>query len=286
MKKNNIGSISVISTPIGNLEDITIRAIRTLKEVDFIACEDTRITLKLCNKHEINCKGKLISYHEHNSKNMIPYIMNRIKDGFNIGVVTDAGTPLISDPGYKLIKAALDDSIIVKSIPGPSAVTAALSISGISTDQFMFVGFLPKKASLRERKLSSLNNHESSIIIFENARRLNKLLLELYELLGNRNISIVREITKVYEENIRGKLSDTINLLKDKSIKGELVILIEKPETNKDNYTDEEILAMLKVNIPKIGVSRASKKISKITSIKSDYIYKLAITLNKATSKI
>ena len=284
MKKNNIGSISVISTPIGNSEDITLRAIRALKEIDFIACEDTRMTSKLCHIHKINCKGKLISYHEHNSKKMIPNILNKLKDGFNIGLVTDAGTPLISDPGYKLIKTALDNDIKINSIPGPSALTAAISISGISTDQFIFLGFLPKKTSLRIRKLSLLKNYESSIIIFENAGRVKKLLKELYQLLGNRNISIVREITKIYEENIRGTLSDTINLLKEKNIKGELVLLIEKPESYNNNYTDKEIIDMLKVNVPKIGVSRASKKISKITSIKSDYIYKLAVTLNKSNS--
>jgi len=284
MKKNNIGSISVISTPIGNSEDITLRAIRALKEIDFIACEDTRMTSKLCHIHKINCKGKLISYHEHNSKKMIPNILNKLKDGFNIGLVTDAGTPLISDPGYKLIKTALDNDIKINSIPGPSALTAAISISGVSTDQFIFLGFLPKKTSLRIRKLSLLKNYESSIIIFENAGRVKKLLKELYQLLGNRNISIVREITKIYEENIRGTLSDTINLLKEKNIKGELVLLIEKPESYNNNYTDKEIIDMLKVNVPKIGVSRASKKISKITSIKSDYIYKLAVTLNKPNS--
>ena len=253
-----------------------------MKEIDFIACEDTRMTSKLCHIHKINCKGKLISYHEHNSKKMIPNILNKLKDGFNIGLVTDAGTPLISDPGYKLIKKALDNNIIVKSIPGPSALTAAISVSGISTDQFMFSGFLPRKASLRNKKLSSLANLESSIIIFENATRLNKLLIELYSSLGNRNISIIREITKIYEENIRGRIKDVIKLLENKKIKGELVILIEKPEVDNDVYTDEKIIDMLKIDVSKLGVSKASKKISKITSIKSDYIYKLALKLNKS----
>ena len=282
MKKNSIGSISVISTPIGNSEDITIRAIRTLNEIDIIACEDTRVTSKLCNMHEINYKGKLVPYHEHNSVKMIPLILKKLREGFNVGLVTDAGTPLISDPGYKLIKKALDNNIIVKSVPGPSALTAAISISGISTDQFMFSGFLPRKASLRNKKLSSLANLESSIVIFENATRLNKLLIELYSSLGNRNISIIREITKIYEENIRGKIKDVIKLLEDKKIKGELVILIEKPEEDNNIYTDEKIIDMLKIDVSKLGVSKASKKISKITSIKSDYIYKLALKLNKS----
>lgn len=146
----------------------------------------------------------------------------------------------------------------------------------------MFSGFLPRKASLRNKKLSALANLESSIVIFENATRLNKILIELCSSLGNRNISIIREITKIYEENIRGKIKDVIKLLENKKVKGELVIIIEKPEEDNNIYTDEKIIEMLKIDVSKLGVSKASKKISKITSIKSDYIYKLALKLNES----
>ena len=284
MKKNNFGKISVIATPIGNAEDITIRALKTLHEVNIIACEDTRITAKLCNIHKVNCKGRLVAYHEHNAKKMIPILIDKLKNGQNIGIVTDAGTPLISDPGYKLIKTALNENIIVNSVPGPSALTAALSISGISSDQFMFLGFLPKKKSLRIKKINSISKIEASIIIFESSYRVLRLLDELYKLLGNRNISIVREITKVFEENIRGKIYNVIENIKDKNLKGEFVILIEKAENNKTKYTDTEIINMLKEKIPTIGISRASKEIAKKTFVKSDYVYKLALEINGAHS--
>jgi 16S rRNA (cytidine1402-2'-O)-methyltransferase len=284
MKKKNIGSIYVISTPIGNSEDITIRAIKTLNEVDFIACEDTRITSKLCRMHNIIYKDKLIPYHDHNSERMAPFILNKLNNGFNIGVVTDAGTPLISDPGYKLIRTALEKKIEVKSVPGPSALTAAMSISGISSDQFIFMGFLPRKNALRKAKLSSLSNQNYSVVIFESALRLNKLLEEIYELLGNRNVSIIREITKLYEENIRGNIRNILNLLKNKKLKGEIVVLIEKPEASAIVFSDKDIIDMLKKKLPELGASRASKEISKITSIKSDYIYKLAISLKRSNA--
>jgi len=234
--------------------------------------------------HNIIYKDKLIPYHDHNSERMAPFILNKLNNGFNIGVVTDAGTPLISDPGYKLIRTALEKKIEVKSVPGPSALTAAMSISGISSDQFIFMGFLPRKNALRKAKLSSLSNQNYSVVIFESALRLNKLLEEIYELLGNRNVSIIREITKLYEENIRGNIRNILNLLKNKKLKGEIVVLIEKPEASAIVFSDKDIIDMLKKKLPELGASRASKEISKITSIKSDYIYKLAISLKRSNA--
>jgi len=284
MKKTTLGTISVIATPIGNADDITIRALRTLQEVDAIACEDTRVTSKLCNIHKINCKGKLISYHEHNSQKMIPVLIKKIKNGTNIGIVTDAGTPLISDPGYKLIQAALDENIVVKSVPGPSALTAAISISGISSDQFVFLGFLPRKPILRRRKIDSISHIGSSIIIFESSHRINKLLKDLYLLLGNRKISIMREITKMYEENIRGNINEVMEYCINKTLKGELVLLIEKADDKKLEYSNDQLIKMLKEELPILGISRASKEIAKKTFIKSDYIYKLALSISEKKS--
>ena len=207
-----------------------------------------------------------------------------VKNGINIGIVTDAGTPLISDPGYKLIKAALDENIIVRSVPGPSALTAALSISGISSDQFVFLGFLPRKPILRRKKIDSILHIDSSIIIFESSHRINKLLKDLYLLLGNRKISVMREITKMYEENIRGSTTEVMEYCISKPLKGELVVLIEKAEYKKQEYSNDQLIKILKEELPKLGISRASKEIAKKTSIKSDYIYKLALSINDEKS--
>ncbi|PPR29826.1 MAG: Ribosomal RNA small subunit methyltransferase I [Alphaproteobacteria bacterium MarineAlpha9_Bin2] len=279
------GNLYIIATPIGNKDDITLRAIKTLKDLDFISCEDTRITAKLCYIHDIVCKGKLIPYHEHNSYKMLPKIIKKLKEGLNVGFVSDAGTPLISDPGFKLVKAALENNIIVKSIPGPSAVTAAISIAGISSDQFSFMGFLPKKKSLRIKKIELMLNLNSSIIIFEAPRRILNTLSEIYSILGNRNVSVIREITKIYEENINGKINYVLDKIKNKNIKGELVVLIEKKEKKEIIMDKNKIISMLNKKIPKLGVSAASKEISKKTLLKRDNIYKLALEIKNVNKK-
>ena len=227
MEKNNYGALYVIATPIGNAQDITLRALNKLNTLDFIACEDTRITSKLCNIHKIKCKGRLLSYHEHNSSRMIPRIITRLKEGKNIGLTTDAGTPLISDPGYKLVLTAIKNDIDVKSIPGPSALTAAISISGISSDQFFFAGFLPKKRKQKKEKILSFGNLEAAIILFESSNRLIPLLKEINNILGNRKISLLKEITKAYEKTEYGYIENILEKIKSKNIKGEFVLIIE-----------------------------------------------------------
>jgi len=279
------GTLYIIATPIGNLDDITLRAIKTLKEVGVISCEDTRVTSKLCNIHNIECKGKLISYHEHNALKMLPKIINKLKDGTDVGFVSDAGTPLISDPGFKLVKKAIQVNIPVKSIPGPSALTAAISISGISSDQFNFYGFLPKKRAQRLKKIKIISTLNASSIIFESSKRVASTLSEIYTILGDRNISIVREITKIHEENIHGSIASILGKIKNIKIKGELVLLIEKDET-KGTITDKnKIISLLNKKIPKYGISTASKEIAKKTLLKRDNIYKLALEIKKDIKK-
>lgn len=281
MEKNNYGALYVIATPIGNAQDITLRALNKLNTLDFIACEDTRITSKLCNIHKIKCKGRLLSYHEHNSSRMIPRIITRLKEGKNIGLTTDAGTPLISDPGYKLVLTAIKNNIDVKSIPGPSALTAAISISGISSDQFFFAGFLPKKSKQKKEKILSFGNLEAAIVLFESSNRLIPLLKEINNILGNRKISLLKEITKAYEKTEYGYIENILEKIKSKNIKGEFVLIIEKAEKEIYNYTEKDIKRFLKDRISEIGISKASKEIAKKTMKKSDYIYKIALDIKK-----
>jgi 16S rRNA (cytidine1402-2'-O)-methyltransferase len=216
-----MGKLFVVSTPIGNLSDITFRALETLKSVDIIACEDTRHTLQLLNHFEI--KRPLISYHQHSKNDKVEQIIDSILEGKNVAVVTDAGTPGISDPGEVLVKAAIGSGIEVVPIPGVSAAVTALSISGIRSDEFVFVGFLPHKKG-RQTKLKEVALEKRTIILYESPFRIHKLLNELLEFCGDREVAICRELTKKFEEIYRGKISEIPSSVKEK---GEFVVVME-----------------------------------------------------------
>ncbi|MFA6272398.1 MAG: 16S rRNA (cytidine(1402)-2'-O)-methyltransferase [Patescibacteria group bacterium] len=216
-----MGNLYTIATPIGNLEDITLRALKTLKEVDLIACEDTRHTLILLNHFEIN--KPLISYHQHSKISKIDYLIGELKAGKNVAVVTDAGTPGISDPGQVLINKAIENNISVIPIPGPSAVITALSAAGVPTDSFVYLGFLPHKKG-RKTILDSFENEKRTIVFYESTHRIEKLLGELINILGDRKIVIARELTKIYEEFLRGTVTEVQENLK--VTKGEFVVII------------------------------------------------------------
>ena len=221
------GKIYLVATPIGNLSDISIRAIETLKNADIIACEDTRNTIRLLNHFDI--KARLTSYHEYNKIEKAVEICNLVKEGRNVAMVSDAGMPAISDPGYELVDIAYKEGIEVSVIPGPSAVVCALALSGINSDRFSFEGFLPSDKKERKEILSELENESRTLILYEAPHRLLKTLKEIFEYLGDRNIAIVRELTKIHEEVIRGGI---LNIISDyekerRVIKGEYVLVVE-----------------------------------------------------------
>ena len=223
------GTLYIVSTPIGNLADITFRAVETLKTVSFIAAEDTRRTRKLLNHFDI--KTKLISYYEHNRFARIPQILQHLESGKDVAVVTDAGTPGVSDPAYKLIRSVIQVDVKVEPIPGPSAFLTALVASGLPTDRFLFVGFLPPKKG-RRKKLSDLASHEATLILYENPKRVVKTLSDIATFLGDRPAVVCRELTKVHEEIIRGTISELLSYFSQESPRGECVIMIGKDDPN------------------------------------------------------
>ena len=221
------GHLFVVGTPIGNLEDITLRAISTLQNVDLILAEDTRNSKKLLSAHNIDTK--MMSYHEHSNEKETKRIISLLLDGKNLALISDAGTPTISDPGYGLIRDCIKKEIKIIPIPGASAITTAMSVSGLPSDSFTFFGFLPQKKG-RIQKIKELLNVDNTIILFESPFRLEKTLNQLKEYLGNRSVVVGRELTKLYEEIIRGNLEDVIKYFSKSKVKGEIVIMIGKDD--------------------------------------------------------
>jgi 16S rRNA (cytidine1402-2'-O)-methyltransferase len=219
-----MNKLYIVPTPIGNLKDITLRALEILKEVDYIICEDTRRTNILLDHYDIKNK-KLISYFAPKEDQKIPFLLEIIKK-YKAALVVDAGMPGISDPGYKLIKACLENNLEIEVLPGPSAFLTALVGSGLPTDKFLFLGFLPKKGL--KKYLERIKELDVTIIFYESPKRLEKTLKTIYEILGNCKIAIAREISKIYEEYLRGDLKEMISKLKDKKLKGEITVVLRK----------------------------------------------------------
>ena len=223
------GILNVVSTPIGNLEDISTRAITTLTNSDIIVAEDTRHTKKLLNHYNIS--AFIISYFEHNKHQQIPKILNFLKEGKNVSLVSDAGTPGISDPAYRLVRQAINENIKIQSVPGASSVLAALIPSGLPTDRFIFEGFLPPKKG-RKRILDDLSKFDGTVIFFENPKRLHRTLNDILVSFGERPCVLARELTKIHEEFLRDNISNMISNIDNISLKGEMVVLIGKDDKN------------------------------------------------------
>lgn len=219
------GKIYIVSTPIGNLEDITLRALRVLKEVALIAAESREHTRKLCTHY--NIKTPITSYNSNNQHYKGRILLEKVKSGLDIALVSNAGTPGLSDPGSRLTREAIDANIRLVPVPGVSASLTALSTSGLPTDRFIFVGFLSNKKGRRRKELENLKSEWRTMIFFESPHRLVKMLTDMYEILGDRNIALAREMTKVFEEIKRGSVGEILSLLKDERIRGEYTIIVE-----------------------------------------------------------
>src|SRR5438046_298627 len=222
------GCLYLVGTPIGNLEDITLRALRILKEVAQVACEDTRHTQKLLTHYDIH--KPLVSYHEHNELTRAPELVVALERGAKIALVTDAGMPLVSDPGHRLVTLCLRHHIPVVPIPGPSALLASLSASGLPSEEFLFVGFLPARTGERRRALERLRIEDRTIILYEAPHRVAECVADAREVLGNRSACIAREVTKMHEEFRRGKLSQLATSLEQRPARGEITLLVGPPE--------------------------------------------------------
>ena len=268
-----MGKLYVVATPIGNLEDITLRAINVLKSVDLIAAEDTRHTLKLLNHLEIS--KPLISYHRHNEELRVDVLIEKLKEGQDIALVSDAGTPGICDPGEEIVKRCIEEDIEIIPIPGACAIINALVCSGLDTKEFIFIGFLPLNKKLRKNKLEEIKQSTKTIIIYEAPHKLKTTLLDLKNFIGNRKIVLARELTKIHEEFIRGEIDDIISRVDE--LKGEMVILIEKAEVNDNDFDYNNITLEEHYKIyEEQGLDKKEiiKKIAKDRKVNKNEIYK------------
>ena len=229
------GALYIVSTPIGNLEDMSFRAIRILKEVSVIAAEDTRRTQKLCTYYQIGTP--LTSYHDFNKEEKTAILLQRLQEGSPIALVCDAGTPLVSDPGYYLVNRAVKANIPLVPIPGPSSILTALCVSGLATDRFIFEGFVPRKSGVREKFFAKLQQEVGTIIVFETQHRILKTLRAIHKIMGNRQIVLTRELTKLNEEIMRGNVEEMCHTLEGKTIKGEITVLIQGQPQRKSKQT-------------------------------------------------
>ena len=278
------GTLYVVATPIGNRDDITLRALSVLKDADLIAAEDTRHTGKFLSLH--NIKGRLISYHEYNERERTPGLINRLKNGASVALVSSAGTPTVSDPGYRLIKEAITAGINIVPVPGVSAAVAALSVSGLATDSFIFIGFCPKKKEKRLDLLRELNKEKRTIIFYESPRRILRFIEEIESLMGARISVLSREITKIHEEFIRGTLSEILTVLKQRpEIKGECTLLLsgcEEKEISSPEIVTKELKESICSNEKPLSV--LAKETAKKFGLSKKKVYEEALRIKNEQS--
>lgn len=274
----NKGRLYVVATPIGNLEDITLRALNTLRQIDLIVAEDTRRTRQLCNRFGITTR--LRPLHAHSNPQTVELCVREMLEGARLALVSDAGTPLVSDPGAALVQAALRLSIKVEAIPGPSAITAALSIAGINFDHFRFVGFLPRGGSRRSRLIQEIADDRSAIVLFESPNRVGRTLAELAEYLKNRPVAVCRELTKLHEEVVRGSAAELAERF-GQSTRGEITLIIEgRSEEKESEPVDVDLMigAALDRGMRALDIA---KKLAKETNLSRGELYAQIVAAKK-----
>jgi 16S rRNA (cytidine1402-2'-O)-methyltransferase len=273
----------LVATPIGNLGDVTIRALETLAAADLIACEDTRVTRKLLERYVI--ATPLTPYHEHNAAQARPLLLQRIAEGAAVALVSDAGTPLVSDPGFKLVRAVQDAGFAVTTLPGASSLLAALTLAGLPTDQFLFAGFLPPKESARRARIAELSRIPATLVLFETGPRAAAALADLADGLGgNRQAALCRELTKLHEEVARGSLDLLAQAYTDHEPRGEIVLVIAPPPEAEPMST-EETDDLLRQALARVSVKDAVGEVADATGLPRREVYQRALALAKADSE-
>lgn len=266
----------LVATPIGNLGDLSPRAVDVLKNADVVACEDTRITGKLLSLNAVSTP--MVNYHEHNADKMRPVLTARLKKGETVALVSDAGTPLVSDPGHKLVADCIKEGIYVTAVPGASALLTALQLSGLPTRRFLFQGFLPPKSSARKTTLAELKNVPSTLIFYEAPQRMIETLTDMKEVLGDRACSVSRELTKKFEQTVRGKISDILDLYAQGGVpKGEFVVVVAPPLEEKAGEQDVE--TALKQALETMSVKDAAAFVAQALDANKKEVYTLALKL-------
>ncbi len=279
---NLADGLFVVATPIGNLRDVTLRALDVLNGVDLIACEDTRITSRLLTRYGINTP--MVAHHEHNAASVRPRLLAALDAGEKVALVSDAGTPLISDPGYKLVREATAAGHRVIPVPGASATLTALSAAGLPTDRFMFVGFLPEKQVARQKALQALVGEDATLVIYESARRLPASIKDMAAALPGREVVVARELTKRFEEFVRGDMQEVSDHYQRAGPpKGEVVVLLGPPPA--EQTSDASIDAALRAILDDVGVKAASSAVAALTGQSKRDIYARALTLQKSSDR-
>ncbi len=271
--------IYIVATPIGNLKDISSRAVETLEQADVIACEDTRVTKKLLSLLNINLKKTFISLHDHNEDEQLLKVIELVKEGKSVAQVSDAGCPLISDPGYKLIRHCKEEGIYYCTIPGPCALICALQLSGLPTNSFMFSGFVPNKDKARFDAFNKVKNIDTTLIFYETANRIVKTLHVVAEVFGSREISVAREITKIYEECVNGTAEELISHFTENEPKGEMVLMIAPPIEQETSL--KEVEQALQQELAKSSLKTAVKTIVATYGLNKNDVYSLALRLKE-----